>query len=695
MKITGFSIPIRWAAASLCCASFFLMPASAAAQVNAEQVLNIGRNVLSMDDYMLSIQYFNQAIKAKPYLADPYFFRAIAKLSLEDYKGAETDCSLAIERNKFKSEAYKVRGFARQNLGKDSLAIADYNIGLKYNPYDKYFLFYKAVAQTETRDFNGADSTFSVLLRQYPTFEEGFTARGRLNIQRGDTVAALNDLDKAISLSKSLINPYLLRAEIEWKRKDWPKAGADMDAAIRLHPEVADLYVNRAFIRYNSDDFFGAMSDHNYALELDPKNMAALFNRALLRYEVKDLDRAETDLTDVLSLDPGNFHALYNRGLIRMESGKNETAMNDFEAIARKYPRFYPVYYAMAETRRNMGDMRQAMQLAHHADDLVSKYVKNPEKNPLDRPAIAAAESNDVRHSSNGGDTHESETEVMERFNRLVTVSDAVETQLSYNEKIKGRVQDRNVQVEPEPMYAIPFTAVPASLRSISNYFRELDDLNQQRFISRRFYLTPGLSISPGQETADELFRYADELTELLKTPKGRPVDRLALGVTQAMLKNYPAALECLDKVIEIDPKFTVAYMARAYVRFAKTLADEKAAKEQAASDKTSDLPQSRRPAMAGLQEVIADYDRALTLNPRLVFAWFNKGNIYYSVGDYTSAMHCFGEALKLDPEFGQAYFNRGLAYLQAGNKAQAFSDLSKAGELGVLPSYNILKRMK
>ena len=98
----------------------FLMPASAAAQVNAEQVLNIGRNVLSMDDYMLSIQYFNQAIKAKPYLADPYFFRAIAKLSLEDYKGAETDCSLAIERNKFKSEAYKVRGFARQNLGKDS-----------------------------------------------------------------------------------------------------------------------------------------------------------------------------------------------------------------------------------------------------------------------------------------------------------------------------------------------------------------------------------------------------------------------------------------------------------------------------------------------------------------------------------------------------------------------------------------------
>ena len=56
------------------------------AQVNAEQVLTIGKNVLSMEDYLLSIQYFNLAIKAKPYLADPYFYRGIAKLSLDDYE---------------------------------------------------------------------------------------------------------------------------------------------------------------------------------------------------------------------------------------------------------------------------------------------------------------------------------------------------------------------------------------------------------------------------------------------------------------------------------------------------------------------------------------------------------------------------------------------------------------------------------
>ena len=84
----------------------FAMPI--AAQINTDQVMIIGRNALYFEDYILSIQYFNQVIKAKPYLAEPYFFRAVAKFYLEDYRGAEKDCDLAIERNPFIVDAYQV-----------------------------------------------------------------------------------------------------------------------------------------------------------------------------------------------------------------------------------------------------------------------------------------------------------------------------------------------------------------------------------------------------------------------------------------------------------------------------------------------------------------------------------------------------------------------------------------------------------
>ena len=57
---------------------------NAYAQINAEQIVRVGQNALYFDDYVLSIQYFNRAIAAKPYLAQPYLYRAIAKLNLED-----------------------------------------------------------------------------------------------------------------------------------------------------------------------------------------------------------------------------------------------------------------------------------------------------------------------------------------------------------------------------------------------------------------------------------------------------------------------------------------------------------------------------------------------------------------------------------------------------------------------------------
>ena len=671
-------------------------PGAASAQVNAEQVTAIGRNVLSMEDYVLAIQYFNLAIKAKPYLTDPYFFRALAKISLDDYKGAEEDCSLALERNKFKTEAYKLRGFARMNLGRDSLAVEDFNAGLEYAPLDKYFLYYKAIAQSELKRFEAADSTFADLLRAYPRFDDGLLARAHTNIQRGDTVAALTDLNSALDINRNLINAYLLRADIESNHKEWDQALADINEAVKLEPRMVPLYINRAFIRYNSDDYFGAMSDYNYALELEPDNAAATFNRALLRTEVKDLDRAAADFSRVLELEPGNVHALYNRGLVLLEKGDHGGALADFEATARRYPRFYPVYYAMAEAYQGLGDMRRAVGSAHRAEELVKGYVADPQKNALDRPAIDAGRSNSS--GSLAAETDASEDEVMERFNRLVTVAPSTESQLAYNDKIKGRVQDRDVRVEPEPLYAVSLINSASPLQSASNYFRELDDFNNRRYLDEPMYLSSTTTTADTKEL-DRLFGLAEKYTRLIDNGRARPADYLGRALAYTALRNYDAAIADADKSMELsDGGSTIAYMVRAYARYAKSHMENVAA-SVAAADKENKVEPDRMlgaaVAAASAGEAMADFDRALQMNPRLIYAWFNKGNIYYEAKDYTSAQQCYSEAIAINPDFGQAYYNRALAYLNMGNRRQAFADLSKAGELGVLPSYNLLKRMR
>ena len=94
-------------------------------------------------------------------------------------------------------------------------------------------------------------------------------------------------------------------------------------------------------------------------------------------------------------------------------------------------------------------------------------------------------------------------------------------------------------------------------------------------------------------------------------------------------------------------------------------------------------------------EEALRDLDRALALDPSLAFAWFNKGCIYYALRDYTSALQCYNEAIRINPELGNAWYNRGITYMRLGNSAEAAANLSKAGELGIVPAYNILKRIQ
>ena len=145
-------------------------------------MVNIGRNALYFEDYILAIQYFNQAIKAKPFLAEPYFYRSVAKVSLEDYRGAEQDAGLAIERNPFIVDAYQVRGVSRQNLGDFKGAVEDYDAGLKLMPEDKNLLLNRAVCQSALKNYDEAQRTFDRLLALDHRNDRAYIGLAQMNL---------------------------------------------------------------------------------------------------------------------------------------------------------------------------------------------------------------------------------------------------------------------------------------------------------------------------------------------------------------------------------------------------------------------------------------------------------------------------------------------------------------------------------
>ncbi|MDE5997811.1 MAG: tetratricopeptide repeat protein, partial [Muribaculaceae bacterium] len=229
------------------------------------------------------------------------------------------------------------------------------------------------------------------------------------------------------------------------------------------------------------------------------------------------------------------------------------------------------------------------------------------------------------------------------------------------------------------PLYYISFNPPSKSLGGVTNYFRALDDFNRGRYITRTLYLSP-LQTSLQESDYDALFKIIDNYTSIIANSgnKVRPADLLARGIAYSMVKNYKSAIEDFDAIIDANKDFTIAYIGRGVARYedAKSMEDQ-------------------RLAMQAIAMAAVDFDTAINLDPRLIHAWFNKGFILYTQRDYSQAAECFSKAIELDPEFGAAFYNRGLCYLSSGKKTEAFADLSRAGELGVLPSYNLLKRMK
>lgn len=650
-------------------------------QINTDQVMRIGQNALYFEDYMLSIQYFNQVIQAKPYLAQPYFFRAIAKYNLEDYRGAEEDASIAINHNPFITDAYEVRGVARQNQGKLKEAIDDYESALKLLPENRGILFNKALAEEELKDYTSAEKSYEQLLSAHPNFHNGYIGRGKLRLAQGDTINALSDINKAIEINKNATNAYVLRADILSRTtKDFHAALDDMNEAIKLQPHQAGLFINRAYLRYNLDDYFGAMADYDYALQLEPLNTVALFNRGLLRAEVHDNDKAIADFTKVLSLNSNEYRAIYNRAILYKETKNYNQALEDINRIIAQYPSFAGGYFLRYEIYSGKGDMKKA----------IPDYDKSLAlaKEPVITKDSAIDSISSEEHS-------EPQEVVANRFTTLLTIENDTELEQEYNNSnIRGKVQDRNVNIEIEPLYTLSYYTSPSQLQESTYYIKEADEINNSRILRFVINITNHEPQLTDETDIRRHFESIDYYNSYISTHTPRAIDYFGRAMDYMTTHNYKNAIADLDKAIQLTPDFTLGYLLRSIARYKNMEVERVSIPNTDDKNSEASIMLVNQKTKVAISEILADIDHVIQLSPRMAIAHYNKGNILVEMQDYTSAISAYTQALELKQDFGEAYYNRGYVYLKLGNKDAGIRDLSKAGELGVVPSYNLLKRM-
>jgi tetratricopeptide (TPR) repeat protein len=80
--------------------------------------------------------------------------------------------------------------------------------------------------------------------------------------------------------------------------------------------------------------------------------------------------------------------------------------------------------------------------------------------------------------------------------------------------------------------------------------------------------------------------------------------------------------------------------------------------------------------------KAVADFTRAIDLNPKLALAWDNRGLAHGHLGQWDKAVADHARAIELNPKAARAWNNRGKAYRNLRQPAKAVADYSRAIEL-------------
>ena len=638
---------------------FTFLPLSA--QFNTDRLITIGRSALYFEDYVLSIQYFNQAISAKPYLYEPWFFRGVAKYYLDDFAGAESDCSKAIERNPYVVNCYELRGLCRIRLNQFVEAADDYTTALKYDPDNQGLWHNRVLCYIRSKDYDRALGQLDTMLVRWSKYASGYSMKAEVYMLQKDTTQAIEALEKSLELDPYDGQTWAARSIISLSRSEWKQSEEYLDKAIHLLPKNGGNYINRALARYNQNNLRGAMADYDIALDLEPNNFLGHYNRGLLRAQVGDDNRGIEDFDFVLNLEPDNMLALFNRALLRDKTGDLRGAISDYTKVINEYPNFWTGLHYRAGCYRRLGMNRQAEQ-----DEFRILKAQIDKRYGGRQPRM---KNHPLRKRSD---------EDMEKYNQLV-VADEQEMETDYKNDYRGRVQNHKVEAVYLPMFELALESVRSAVKSYVAFDEAVEVFN--RTARRPLYIvssTPSLNEGRSQF----YFNYIDSLGTAIADVRHMNNVRSSLllrAVAYSSIQNFEGAIDDLTTYLQMDSLSSLALWQRA-------VCQSKINDFQASQGTNIDMKTAN---------VLLDLTAAIRLAPRNAYLYYNRGNLYVTRKDYSHAIDDYTQAIALDGDIAEAYYNRGLALVNSGKTEEGIRDLSKAGELGLYTAYSLIKKYR
>jgi tetratricopeptide (TPR) repeat protein len=162
--------------------------------------------------------------------------------------------------------------------------------------------------------------------------------------------------------------------------------------------------------------------------------------------------------------------------------------------------------------------------------------------------------------------------------------------------------------------------------------------------------------------------------------------------------RDFKGAIEGFDKVISMDPRFTLAYAYRGHAKtsagnYKAAIDDFTKAIELYPNFDAAYVDRAHAKFFSGdYNGAIADFTKAIQLNRNYAIAYAGRGEAKMKLKNFSSALSDFDKAIQLDPTNGLAYFSRGIAKQRQG-KPGACADWDRATQLNCSQAYELIKK--
>lgn len=629
-----------------------LVPLNVVAQINVNNYIFRSKQAIVDARYTEAIDLLNSVISVRPEMHDPYFFRAISKYNLGDFKGAERDLNRAIEIKPNFPDALMYRGVSRERMLNFSDAIRDFDRALELDPFNDDVLVSKAFTKTIQEEYTEAVELCDEALKINKRNERALLCRAWCKYKLYDLEGAVDDYSRAIKINQFNADTYTKRGMVKAFQLKYNEALEDLNLSLEMDSLSLHTLYQLAYVHNELENTDQALLYFSEMIRIDPETAVAYFERAQILADLGEVDAAIEDFTMVIVLTSGHLLTYFNRGTLYFQQNRYSAAVEDLSKAIEIYPDFAEAYYNRALAYSRMGMHGQAT-----TDVEKAKSIK-AELYALDESG---------------------QQQELKKMKELARIDEDFEG----SDGRFGRIQNKRIPIKPAPdFFVLPEIWVPDSLKNNAVYLKSLARLSSegQRWVAMSHSgWTPKRPDEKRTEINDALSRNPENLDLLIQQ-----------GVLFQLMENYDLALEVYDAVLQQKPENALALLNRSYVLH-KMLFLYDAYQQSVDNRPVSQV--AGEEVKENYEKIARDLETVTVLHPEFVPAHFNLANLNAAIGNHSKAVDQYRSIIGTESNLQTAHFNLGLTLLYLNDSSVACEHLSISGELGYTQAYAVIKK--